>query len=68
MQLSNNLVKVGSYAYARELANGEWSIYVGEWSAGKGHVKGLKVQRDAGKPLRFVSLEAAKEYTQYLGL
>ena len=63
------LIKVGQYAYAKELANGEWSIYVGQWSdTAKGHVTGLKVQRDAGKPLRFMSFEAAKEYAQYLGL
>lgn len=63
------MVKIGRYAYARELSNGEWSIYVGQWSdRGVGHITRLEVCRDAGRPLRFTSLELAKEYAEFRAL
>lgn len=64
-----HMIKVGQYAYARELSNGEWSLYVGRWSdRALGNVTGLLVERDAGKPIRFASLRQAKEYTQFRAL
>lgn len=64
-----DMVKIGHYAYAKELSNGEWTIYVGRWSdRAEGNVTGLEVCRDAGRPIRFGSLEQAKEYTEYRAL
>lgn len=63
-----DLVRVGIYAYARELANGEWSLYVGRWSQSASGVTGLEVVRDAGKPIRFGSLEQVKEYVKFRAL
>lgn len=65
---ASDMVKIGHYAFARELENGEWAIYVGRWSGGKGHVTDLRVQRDAGRPLHFASLNEAKEYAKFRGL
>jgi len=62
------MVKVGHYAYARELRNGEWSLYVGRWSHSPNGVTGLEVERDAGKPIRFGSLEQVKEYVKFRAL
>lgn len=63
------MIKVGHYAYAKELHNGEWSLYVGRWSdRAPWHVTGLEVCRDAGKPIRFASLHDAREYAKFRAL
>lgn len=60
------MVKIGQYTFARELANGEWAIYRGRWSdRARYHTTELRVERDAGQPIRFVSLEEVKEYVQF---
>ena len=64
-------VKIGNYAVAKELSNGEWTLYVGRWSGRQsqfGHVTGLEVCRDAGKPIRFASLAQVREYAKHKAL
>ncbi len=56
-----NMIKIGSYSYAKELHNGKWSLYVGRYSPqGPHYVTELEVYRDSGVPLRFTSLEKVK--------
>ena len=66
-----DMVKVGAYAFAKELVNGEWRLYVGRWSnqtSRYGRVTGLGVVRDGGHPIKFVSFWAVKEYAEHRAL
>jgi len=58
------LYYLGRYCYARELRNGQYSLYEGAWSdRGEDNTAGLSVVRDKeGRPKRFKSWESVNEY------
>ena len=62
MGKSNCGAYLGHYIYAKQLANGEWSLYEGHWGNAPHSTTGLEVMRSGGKPIRFASLKDAKEY------
>lgn len=49
-------IYLGRYTYAKELANGEWTLYEGGYGdRAIDHTIGLEVIRKDGKPIRFTS-------------
>lgn len=59
-------IYLGNYIYAKEFANGEWTLYEGCWSdRAPNNTTGLSVMRDGCKPIRFASFDEAKEYVVF---
>ncbi len=59
-------IYLGRYIYAKELTNGEWTLYEGRWSSSAPNgTTGLEVVRDNGKPIRFASLGWTREYAAF---
>lgn len=66
MEKQSRGIYLGHYIYAKQLANGEWTLYEGCWSGrAPNSTTGLSVMRDGGKPIRFPSFKQAKDYVVF---